>query len=66
MDKEEERYNWEDIQYRMDAEGFHYCFDGYSSWEEITDTEFHELRLKYLEVAKQLEEYVNNKVESYE
>lgn len=65
MDKEE-RDIWENIQYRMDAEGFHYCFEGYSSWEEIKDKDFHELRLKYLEVSKQLEEYVNNKVESYE
>jgi hypothetical protein len=65
MDKEE-RDIWENIQYRMDAEGFHYCFESYSSWEKVKDKDFHELRLKYLEVSKQLEEYVNNKVESYE
>ncbi len=29
---EDEKEIWRDVQYRMDAEGFHYCFDGYSSW----------------------------------
>lgn len=58
---EDEKEIWRDVQYRMDAEGFHYCFDGYSSWEEIQDEEFHRLRLNYLQSAKQLEEYVINK-----
>ena len=52
---------WENVQYRMDSEGFHYCFDGYSSWEDIQDEEFHRLRLNYLQSAKLLEEYINNK-----
>jgi hypothetical protein len=60
MDKDEKEI-WENVQYRMDAEGFHYCFDGYSSWEEIQDEEFHILRLNYLKSAKLLEEYINDK-----
>lgn len=59
---EEERENFENVQYRMDAEGFHYCFDGYSNFNEIKDEEFHKLRLKYLESAKLLKEYVDKKL----
>jgi len=60
MDKDEKE-SWQNVQYRMDAEGFHYCFDGYYSWEEIQDEEFHRLRLNYLQSAKLLEEYINDK-----
>lgn len=58
---EKEKENWKNLQYRIKAEGFHYCFDGYSSWKEIEDEEFHQLRLNYLKAAKLLEEYINNK-----
>ena len=34
---EDEKENWERLNYRMDEEGFHYCFNGYSNWEEIKD-----------------------------
>jgi hypothetical protein len=57
----EEKENWENVQYRMDAEGFHYCFEGYSHFEEIQDPEFHRLRIAYLDAAKALENYVNDK-----
>ena len=60
-DKELE--NWEYVQYRIEEEGLHYCFKHYSNFEEIKDEEFHRLRLNYLESAKLLEEYVNNKCE---
>lgn len=49
---------FDDVAYRMDAEGFDYCFDGYSNWEEIEDEEFHRLRRVYLEAKRELEEYV--------
>jgi len=55
--------NFQMVQYRMDAEGFHYCFKDYSSFNEIEDEKFHELRKQYLESAKQLEDYINLKVE---
>lgn len=70
MEQEEKKFTkkdmenkeiWESLQYRMGAEGFHYCFNDYSSWDEIEDEEFHKLRLNYLKAAKLLEEYVNNK-----
>ena len=60
--KAEEAENWNNVHYRMNQEGFHYCFKHYSSFKEIEDEKFHELRKKYLEVAKELEEYVKNKV----
>jgi len=55
--------NFQMVQYRMDAEGFHYCFKHYSSFNEVEDKKFHELRKQYLESAKQLEDYINLKVE---
>lgn len=51
------------VQYRMQAEGFHYCFEHYSSFEEVKDEEFHRLRLAYLEAASRLESYVTEKIE---
>ena len=62
----EELEDWQMVQYRMDNEGIDYCFEHYSSFEEIKDEEFHKLRLEFLESMKKIREYVNNKIESYE
>ena len=43
------------VQYRIRAEGLHYCFKHYSSFEEIGDEKFHELRKKYLTISDELE-----------
>ena len=51
------------VRYRMEEEGFHYCFKHYSSFEDVDDDEFHRLRNKYLEVSEDLETYVHNKIE---
>jgi hypothetical protein len=59
----EELENWERVRYRMDAEGFAYCFDGYSQWDEIEDEEFHRLRNDFLKSMKDLKDYINNKVD---
>jgi len=58
----EEKELWESVHYRKEEEGMHYCFVHYSYWEDIKDEKFHELRLKYIEAAKNLEEYINKKV----
>ncbi|MCH2216803.1 MAG: hypothetical protein MK076_01800 [Flavobacteriales bacterium] len=58
---EEQEELWGTVQCKIGDEGFHYCFDGYSSWEEIKDEEFHRLRLNYLQSAKLLEDYINDK-----
>jgi len=47
----------------MRDEGFDYCFRHYSSFEEIKDEKFHELRLKYIQIAEELENYVNTQYE---
>lgn len=53
---------WEDVEYRMDAEGFDYCFDGYSDWKDIDDERFHTLIQNYLEAKQELEDYVLSKL----
>lgn len=47
----------------MDDEGFSYCFEHYSDWNEIKDEEFHRLRLGFLQHMKDLRDYINDKVE---
>ena len=51
------------VRYRMDSEGFHYCFKHYSHFMDIEDKEFHELRNKYLDASESLEKYIHNKIE---
>jgi hypothetical protein len=60
---EEDLDNFRSVQYRMDNEGMDYCFEHYSSFEEIEDEEFHKLRNEFLESMKKIREYVDNKVE---
>ena len=59
--KAHEAENWTFLHTKMRDEGFHYCFKDYSSFEEIEDEKFHELRKKYLEIAEELESYVKDK-----
>jgi hypothetical protein len=61
---EDQIENFESVQYRMDAEGFHYCFEGYSSFEGVKDETFHDLRKTYLAAATNLENYINYKTEN--
>lgn len=63
MAKKEEQDVWEDLAYKMDAEGFDYCFDGYSDWKEIKDAKFQELRKNYLKAKNELMKYIETKVE---
>ncbi len=49
------------VRCKMDNEGFHYCFTKYSDFEEIKDEKFHELRLKFVNAANELEVYINKK-----
>ena len=58
----EELENFEMVRYRMENEGFHYCFKHYSSFKEVEDEKFHELRRKYLEISNEIEEYVHSKI----
>mgnify|MGYP000312205362 CR=1 FL=1 len=63
---EEELDNFRAVQYRMGEEGIDYCFESYSSFEEIEDKEFHKLRQEFLDSMKKIREYVKNIIESYE
>jgi len=54
---------WESVQYRMGEEGFDYCFESYSHWDEIKDEEFHRLRLEFLRTMNELRNYIDNKVD---
>ena len=58
----EQLENFQMVRYRMDAEGFHYCFKHYSSFEEVEDEKFHYLRESYIKIAEELEEYVESKI----
>ena len=60
--KEDDLELWESVQYRMDEEGFDYCFESYSHWDEIKDEEFHRLRREFLKTMVELRDYINNKV----
>ena len=68
FEKEEKLFkelkNFESVRYKMKQEGFDYCFKHYSSFEEIQDDKFHELRKKYLDISNELEEYVHSKIDS--
>jgi hypothetical protein len=63
---EEEYEDWTMVRYRMDNEGIEYCFEHYSSFEEIKDEEFHKLRLELLESMRNIRHYVEHKIESYD
>ena len=62
----DELENWQAVSYRMDNEGIDYCFEHYSSFEEIKDEEFHKLRLEFLDSMKKIREYVKDKIGNYE
>mgnify|MGYP003545710505 CR=1 FL=1 len=53
--------DYNEIEYQMN-ENFDYCFREYSDFLEIKDDRFHLLRIKYIEIANQLEEYVKLKI----
>ena len=53
---------WKSIHYRMGEEGFDYCFESYSNWDEIKDDEFHRLRKNFLRSMKELRTYIDDKV----
>jgi hypothetical protein len=42
----------------IENEGFEYTFDSYSTFDEITDLEFHKLRNAYLQARLELALYV--------
>ena len=62
-DLEDDLDNFRSVQYRMRNEGIDYCFEKYSSFEEIEDEEFHKLKNEFLDSMKKIRSYVDDKVE---
>jgi hypothetical protein len=58
----QELEDWQMVRYRMDNEGIDYCFKHYSSFEEIKDEKFHELRNKFLTSLDEIQNYVDGKI----
>lgn len=59
---EQELENWQSLRYRMENEGVDYCFEHYSSWEEIKDEEFHNLREQFLDTLTRLRELTDKRI----
>lgn len=52
------------VKAKIKSEGFHYTFKHYSDFEDvIKDKKFHKLRKEYLAITKELEEYIDKKIE---
>jgi hypothetical protein len=62
----EELDKWRNVHYRMDAEGIGYCFQHYSSFDEIQDEEFHRLREQFVNTIDALEKLVQNRIKTIE
>lgn len=63
---DEELEKWEMVRYRMEDEGMAYCFKHYSSFEDIKDEQFHNLRLNFIRIMSEMENYVLNKIKEHE
>lgn len=63
---DEELEKWSMVQYRMGNEGMEYCFNHYSSFEEIKDEQFHKLRLDLIRIMSEMKQYVKDKIDEYE
>jgi hypothetical protein len=59
---EDQLDHWLNVDYRMDNEGFEYCFKHYSSFSEIKDEEFHNLRLSMLTQMENIRKLVKDKI----
>jgi len=45
---------------KIENEGLDYCFQNYSSFPEIKDERFHQLREAYIKAAQELEDYLKD------
>lgn len=56
MKKEDANY----VLSKINCDGFNYCFEHYSRFEEINDEKFHKLRNKYLKSMYKLKKYLKD------
>lgn len=61
--KEGDLEKWENVRYRIDNEGFEYCFQHYSRFDEIEDDEFHKLRLEVISKMEEMRNLVDSRIE---
>ncbi len=57
MAKENKRTVRDVLDY-VENEGFDYCFTSYSTFDDVEDEEFHQLRKAYMKAANKLEKYL--------
>lgn len=50
----------DDVADCIEAEGFDYAFRSYSSFKEVRDEKFHQLRQAYVQAANELEKYIQD------
>lgn len=62
----EELEDWYNLEYRMDNEGFEYCFRQYSDFDEIKDEEFHKLRQTVIANMENMRNMVRDRIENLE
>ena len=66
LDNNNSYEDWAKVQYRMDNEGFEYCFVHYDTFDYIKNQEFHKLRLETIAKMEELRKMVESKVEQLE
>ena len=54
---------WNNVQYRMESEGFEYCFLHYDDFTYIKDEEFHKLRLETIAKMQELRNMIDGKID---
>jgi hypothetical protein len=55
----------ENVLFKIDNDGFDYCFRQYSSFEEISDLEFRKAYDEYVSAAQALEEHIRREAEKH-
>lgn len=49
-----------EVKYKIEDEGFDYALRKYSTWEEVEDENFQKLLENYLNIAVELEGYIDD------
>lgn len=59
----DEQETWAHVMYRMDNEGIEYCFKKFSSFEEVEDEKFHQIRQELINKIDEMRQYVQSKLD---
>lgn len=55
--------DFKEVKNIIEDEGFDYAFTFYSDFEEVDDPHFHVLRKEYISAAKELDSYIQEKID---